>query len=123
MLRLQNSAMNTTCPICHVFFAALKPFVVSADETLLANTAMVAFEGEHEDTVQIFPQEGHAVFATTVDRHRNPRGLPIDPLYSAKLYSNRGKCILIHDSHRTLCNIRSKTQRALTMVLKKALGM
>lgn len=43
--QLQDSARNSTCQICHVFFGALRPYITDADPDALENAAVVAEEG------------------------------------------------------------------------------
>jgi hypothetical protein len=48
LLQLQSSANDATCLICHVFFAAVEPFLVSVNQDLLANFAVMVREGERQ---------------------------------------------------------------------------
>jgi hypothetical protein len=90
MLQLQNSAINTDCPICYLLFGALGPFVVSADENLLAKTAMTVVEGL--TIIRVVYLENDAELATVVKRRtiRTRRDF-IRTLYSTELYGLTGE--------------------------------
>jgi hypothetical protein len=94
MRQLQNSAINTDCPICYLLFGALEPFVISANESLLAKTAMMAFEDSI--IIKVVYLENDAELATVVkERPKRTRGGDkyIWPLYETELYGLTGEFI------------------------------
>jgi hypothetical protein len=71
-------------------FGALEPFVISADENLLAKTAMMAIEGDI--IIRVDYLENDAELATVVKgRPKRTGGDFIQPLYSTELYGLTGE--------------------------------
>jgi hypothetical protein len=70
LLLLRSATKITVCQICHVLFAAIEPFMVSVEESLLANLVLKAYEGlAFGGTVDVFSREHEVCKGTRILPH------------------------------------------------------